>query len=70
VIKPKFDDCSGSLCNSCFVEVASPTIHKKQLKEGNFDCFGNAIEYCDQFECKFRQWCLNMGAEAEEHADE
>lgn len=54
------DDISSSLCNSCFREVISPIIHKKQLKEGNFDCFGKGATDCDQLECKYRQWCLRM----------
>lgn len=53
------EDYSSSLCAVCFKEVAGPLIHKKQLQEGNFDCFGKAGVYCDQFDCKYRQWCLN-----------
>jgi hypothetical protein len=52
------NDFSSSLCNNCFKEVIAHTIHKKQLNEGNFDCFGKAKAYCDQFECKYRKWCL------------
>jgi hypothetical protein len=59
------DTFSSSLCNACFVEVASPTIHKKQKNEGNFDCFATADTYCDQLRCKYRRWCLHM-EEAEE----
>jgi len=51
-------DCSSSLCTACFVEVVSPLIHKKQRLEGNFDCFGKAGCFCDQLNCKYRQWCL------------
>jgi hypothetical protein len=29
-----------------------------QRKEGNFDCFGTAVNYCDQFNCLWRQDCL------------
>ncbi len=29
-----------------------------QRKEGNFDCFGSAINYCDQFVCCWRGDCL------------
>jgi len=29
-----------------------------QRKEGNFDCFGTAVNYCDQFACLWRQDCL------------
>jgi hypothetical protein len=56
------DDISSSLCTSCFREVASPIIHKKQLEEGNFDCFAKAAGHCDQFGCKYRRWCLHMKA--------
>jgi hypothetical protein len=29
-----------------------------QRAEGNFDCFGTATDYCDQFRCSFREDCL------------
>ena len=29
-----------------------------QSAEGNFDCFGTAISYCDQMNCLFREDCL------------
>ncbi len=29
-----------------------------QLAEGNFDCFGTAVSYCDQADCLFRKDCL------------
>ncbi|OEU52794.1 MAG: hypothetical protein BA872_02415 [Desulfobacterales bacterium C00003060] len=52
------EDITSSLCDDCFMEVISPVIHKKQLKEGNFDCFGKSGNYCDQLQCKYRQWCI------------
>ena len=55
------DDISSSLCNACFKKAISPIIHRKQLREGNFNCFGTAGAYCDQSECKYMQWCLRMG---------
>jgi hypothetical protein len=58
------DDVSSSLCDICFKESISPFIHKKQLTEGNFDCFGKANLYCDQCRCKYREWCLD-GQEAD-----
>jgi hypothetical protein len=61
---------SSSLCNACFVEVASPTIHKKQKNEGNFDCFATADNYCDQVRCKYRRWCLHMEEAGEATAGE
>ena len=30
-----------------------------QGTEGNFDCFGSAIDYCDQMNCLFRKDCLS-----------
>lgn len=29
-----------------------------QIKEGNFDCFGTARDYCDQERCLFREDCF------------
>ncbi len=29
-----------------------------QRAEGNFDCFGTAVGYCDQEKCCFREDCL------------
>ena len=31
-----------------------------QRTEGNFDCFGTAHDFCDQFECCFYRLCLNQ----------
>lgn len=55
------EDFTSSLCDACFREVISPIIHKKQRKEGNFECFGKCTDYCDQLECKYRDWCLRWG---------
>lgn len=55
----KAEDFSSSLCVSCFREVATSKIHKRQVNEGNFDCFGKAEADCDQFGCKYRTWCLH-----------
>jgi hypothetical protein len=52
------EDITSSLCNACLKEVISPVIHKKQLREGNFDCFGKARGFCDQFICKYKKYCL------------
>ena len=30
-----------------------------QRAEGNFDCFGKAQSFCDQYQCCFRSLCLN-----------
>ena len=29
-----------------------------QRAEGNFDCFGTAMNYCDQLNCLWRKDCL------------
>lgn len=34
-------------------------IKEIQRKQGNFDCFGTAMDYCDQLECIFRASCLS-----------
>jgi len=56
-------DTTSSLCDSCYRKVASPLIHKRQLREGNFDCFAKATDYCDQFLCKYRKFCFVGGEE-------
>lgn len=33
-------------------------IRKIQRAEGNFDCFGTGTEYCDQWDCCYREECL------------
>jgi len=33
-------------------------IQSVQRAEGNFDCFGTANEFCDQFQCCFREDCI------------
>ena len=49
---------SGALCQPCLKESLVPIYRKRQTLEGNFDCFGKAIEYCDQYKCKYRVLCL------------
>jgi hypothetical protein len=33
-------------------------IRSLQRIEGNPDCFGTSTGYCDQLECKWREYCL------------
>lgn len=34
-------------------------IHSIQLQEGNFDCFGTAVDgQCDQMDCMWREDCI------------
>ncbi len=49
---------SGSLCKPCLKQSLVPIYRKRQSLERNFDCFGKAIDYCDQFQCKYRALCL------------
>ncbi len=61
---PDIDGCySHGLCEKCLKEALTPLYRKRQRQEGNFDCFGTACGYCDQFGCKYRKICL--GSETE-----
>lgn len=51
-------DNSHGLCPPCAKEETIPLFRKRQLREGNFDCFGKAAEYCDQLACLYRELCL------------
>ena len=35
-------------------------IRAVQRAEGNFDCFGRAEDYCDRFDCAWRDDCLKL----------
>jgi len=41
-------------------------IRRIQVAEGNFDCFGTATDYCDQFQCCFREDCLRPSVPKED----
>lgn len=41
-----------------FGKTKADLIREIQQKEGNYDCFGTAPDYCDQTECRFRSLCL------------
>jgi hypothetical protein len=36
----------------------SDLVKQIQKQEGNFDCFGTAKDYCNQWNCCFREDCL------------
>ena len=57
---------SGSLCKRCLRESLAPIYRRRQSLEHNFDCFGKAVHYCDQFGCKYRPLCLSSMSEGEE----
>jgi len=43
---------------SSFGKKKADLIREIQRAEGNFDCFGTALGFCDQQECVFRDICL------------
>jgi hypothetical protein len=47
-----------SLGINSFGRTKADLIREIQRKEGNFDCFGTASDYCDQSKCLFRASCL------------
>lgn len=49
---------SHGLCKECARKLLMHTVRKRQRREGNFDCFGKATDYCDQLDCKYRDVCL------------
>jgi DNA-directed RNA polymerase subunit RPC12/RpoP len=49
---------SHGLCPKCLKQSLVRIYRARQLKEGNFDCFGKAKDYCDQWRCSYRQLCM------------
>lgn len=41
-----------------FAKTKAELIREIQRKEGNFDCYGTAQDFCDQEACSFRSSCL------------
>ncbi len=41
-----------------FGKTKTELIREIQRKEGHFDCYGTATDYCDQSECLFLSSCL------------
>ena len=42
-----------------FGKTKANLIREIQIAEGNFDCFGSAVEYCDQWGCHYRPLCFD-----------
>lgn len=42
-----------------FGKTKATLIREIQIAEGNFDCFGSAVEYCDQWGCRYRPLCFD-----------
>lgn len=49
---------STGLCKLCARDLAAPSSRAKQRRENHFDCFGKAIESCDQKNCKYYKMCV------------
>ncbi len=47
-----------SLGVNSFGKSKTELIKEIQRKEGNFDCFGSAEDFCDQQKCVFREECI------------
>jgi len=60
---PEEEGYSHGLCLTCLRETLTPTVRRRQIREGNFDCFGRASCYCDQSMCKYRGVCLREAQE-------
>lgn len=56
---PEEEFYSHGLCLFCLKEALTPIYRKRQLAEGNFDCFGKANGSCDQVRCLYRELCLS-----------
>jgi hypothetical protein len=56
-------EASHGLCLDCLHELIADKIRKKQLDEGNFDCFSGNTEYCDQTFCRYRFACMKENIE-------
>ena len=52
-------DLAKNLGINSFGKKKLELIKEIQRKQGNFDCFGTAANYCDQLDCLFRSSCLS-----------
>lgn len=55
---PETEGYSHGLCPDCLRDTLAPLYRKRQLAEGNFDCFAKSSGFCDQVKCKYREVCL------------
>jgi hypothetical protein len=51
------EEYSDGICPKCFRSRVD-LVHRTQKREGYWDCFATADEYCDQQTCTFRFACL------------
>ncbi len=50
-------EISHGLCERCLAIRLINIYRIKQLREGNFDCYGKCKGYCDQYGCSYRSLC-------------
>ncbi len=55
---PEIEGYSHGLCACCLKEALIPVYRRRQVREGNFDCFGKSYDFCDQGACMYRNICL------------
>ena len=60
---PELEGYSHGLCLACLREALAPIYRKRQIEEGNFDCFARSTGFCDQIMCKYRRICLSMAGQ-------
>lgn len=51
------EDISDGVCPVCTRSKLKHKIHNWQRREGSWDCFSSAIDYCSE-ECMFKWACL------------
>jgi len=55
---PELRNMARDLGVNSFGKRKDDLIREIQLAEGNFDCFGSAAGFCNQWTCKFRSLCV------------
>jgi hypothetical protein len=56
--EPEKEGYSHGVCCKCLREKLIPIYRRRQCAEGNPDCFGKSVGYCDQSCCCYRYVCL------------
>jgi hypothetical protein len=56
---PEAEGYSHGLCLNCLRETLTPTVRRRQLREGFHDCFARATEKCARAGCKYWEVCCS-----------
>ena len=52
-------ELSAGFCNTCMAgSRLGDATRSQQRKEGNFDCFGRGLEFCNQKDCSYFKICV------------